>query len=470
MRFNSTGTLWAAGTGEQPPTRWPGETEEPQSTGFPALRDDAAGPAGTVAGAGRADSRARTPDGGGTRFQTPRDGPRRGDDTAAPAGAAGAGRADAAARLGSWGLMGAAVPFQTPWDGHRQPRLAQRGRRLGSGRVAGPLMGAAARFQTPLDGPRRGDDAAAPAGTVAGGGPCRADAATRGRGAFLGMARTRDGDAAAARSRGPYWAGRGGSSGTSPSATTRQPARSAGATRGTALRNDEDVPTGLCLLLPGTPRPLTSITTLSQSDQSECRPNPPAPSLAFLPLAGLLLGLTFITGTTIMSNDYLTVSKSNGLTVHSSTNKRRWYSSFLGVASVTAAAVLQHSTKEIIVPPTSTKNFRAFLSCSTQSLSGKIKTLRRKTSNPTIENYLATRKEDTVLFFLLNVTNDMLLSRELQDIFSEEELEAIRSHGMGLPLSAKRWKLEDRLEEVRQKLDFLIVVFIPEKLFPFEGK
>eukprot|EP00972_Heterocapsa_arctica_P097786 14426387-Heterocapsa_arctica.AAC.1 len=61
--------------------------------------------------------------------------------------------------------------------------------------------------------------------------------------------------------------------------------------------------------------------------------------------------------------------------------------------------------------------------------------------------YLATRKEDTVLFFLLNVTKDMLLSRELQDIFSEEELEAIRSHGMGLPLSAKRWKLEDRLEE-----------------------
>ncbi|EJK63736.1 hypothetical protein THAOC_15590, partial [Thalassiosira oceanica] len=382
------------------------------------------------------------------------DGPRRGDDAAAPAGTvAGAGRAVQTPR------PGVAVP-SSAWRGlvmGRPPRLGSRGPyRAGRGARAG---------RPP---PRRLGSQPVEWPYSAGRGARAGRLPPRRRGSQPRLAQWRGREPGSRALLG--WRGRTSGCGGLPGRRRAMGVAFQFQTRGTALRNDEDVPTGLCLLLPGTPRPLTSITTLSQSDQSECRPNPPAPSLAFLPLAGLLLGLTFITGTTIMSNDYLTVSKSNGLTVHSSTNKRRWYSSFLGVASVTAAAVLQHSTKEIIVPPTSTKNFRAFLSCSTQSLSGKIKTLRRKTSNTTIENYLATRKEDTVLFFLLNVTNDMLLSRELQDIFSEEELEAIRSHGMGLPLSAKRWKLEDRLEEVRQKLDFLIVVFIPEKLFPFEGK
>ena len=88
------------------------------------------------------------------------------------------------------------------------------------------------------------------------------------------------------------------------------------------------------------------------------------------------------------------------------------------------------------------------------------------------KRFLKLAKEKTkVVIFLLKATDSMLLTETEtgHPLWSQQEIDLVRSSGMGFLLSDGRWDSASHLREnylVREQLSKVIVVFFHEAIFP----
>lgn len=117
------------------------------------------------------------------------------------------------------------------------------------------------------------------------------------------------------------------------------------------------------------------------------------------------------------------------------------------------------------------KNHKAFASAHS-CIPQRIERFQEMLSKGAEKRFLKLAKEKTkVVIFLLKATDSMLLTETEtgHPLWSQQEIDSVRSSGMGFLLSDGRWDSASHLREndlVREQLSKVIVVFFHEAIFP----